>query len=45
MEDLAARIMKDKKIVTAIYHDIFMYKPNETLLKWQEEREQHFTSI
>lgn len=45
MEDVANRILKDKKIVTNIHKEIISYKPNEGLFKWQEEKEQHFMSI
>lgn len=38
-------IDKNKKITNVIYRDIVAHKANEGLLKWQEEKDQHFTSI
>jgi hypothetical protein len=45
MEELCSRVDKEKKEVNRIHREMLGVKGVEGLLKWQEEKEQHFNSI
>jgi hypothetical protein len=45
VEEICARLEREKRAVGGIYREMVGVKGVEGLLKWQEEKEQHFNSI
>jgi hypothetical protein len=45
VEEICNRLGRDKDAVGMIFRDMISVKGVEGLLKWQEEKEQHFTAI
>ena len=45
IEEICVRVDREKKAASAIFGEMMGAKGVEGLLKWQEEKEQHFNSI